>query len=417
MQALPGFRDFYPEDAAWRDYLEGRWREVVARYGFAEMGGPILESAELYAKKNESGAEILGQLYRFTDRGERDVALRPEMTPTVARMLIARERQYRKPIKWFSIAPFFRYERQQKGRLREFVQLNCDLVGDASPSADAEILALGIDLFRAFGFGPEHFVVRVSDRRAWVRFLSGRGCPEADIPAALGLIDKLERDDPAAIEGKLKPFGVGLDEVREFIRSGSPEDFAPLLAEISARGLSDFVRVDLSIVRGLAYYTGIVFEIFDRGLSGRALAGGGRYDSLLHALSDGRVSLPAIGLGVGDVTLANFIRETPVASQRAEAFLASRRACLAYVVVADESFRPQALGLVQSLRDAGLAVDFSLGAAKVGRQFQSAEQSGAIFAVVVGSEWPSVKLKHLAGRTEETIGHPALAERLKTAQF
>jgi len=144
MQSLPGFRDFFPNECARRNYITGTWRRVARSFGFREYDGPTLEPLDLYRKKN-SGGEILGQLFSFTDKGEREVALRPEMTPTVARMLIAKAREYRKPIKWFSIAPFFRYEKQQSGRLREFLQLNCDLVGDDSPAADAEMIALLIE--------------------------------------------------------------------------------------------------------------------------------------------------------------------------------------------------------------------------------------------------------------------------------
>ena len=170
MQVLPGFRDFYPEECARRNHIVATWREVAKRYGFVEFDGPVLESTDLYRKKNEEGAEILEQLYSFTDRGGREVALRPEMTPTLARMVAAREKHYRKPMKWFCVSNFFRHERQQKGRLREFLQFNADIIGESSPQADAETVALAIDLMRAFGFTAENFVVRLSDRKAWMDF-------------------------------------------------------------------------------------------------------------------------------------------------------------------------------------------------------------------------------------------------------
>ncbi len=277
----------------------GGWRRVVRRYGFVEMDGPVLESMDLYAKKNESGAEILGQLYKFMDRGEREVAMRPEMTPTLARMVIAKERAYRKPLKWFSTSNFFRYERQQKGRLREFIQFNADLIGYGSTPADAELISLAIDLLREFGFTAEDFVIRLSDRRAWMDFLSSRGCTEDGARSVLAIIDKLEREPEESLDAKLAPHGLTVRELRAFIAAGSPEYFAPLLEEFEARGLRDFVEVDLSIVRGLAYYTGMVFEAFDRSKSMRALAGGGRYDHLLTDLSDGAVNLPAIGFRHG----------------------------------------------------------------------------------------------------------------------
>ena len=176
MQALPGFRDFYPADAAARAYVFDTWRATARRYGFVEVDGPTLESVDLYRKK--SGGELVGQLFNFVDKGEREVTLRPEMTPTLARMVAARDRDFRKPIKWFSIANFFRYEKQQKGRLREFTQLNCDLVGEAAPAADAEMIALAIDLFRAFGLTENDFFIRVNDRNVWLRFSRGApACP------------------------------------------------------------------------------------------------------------------------------------------------------------------------------------------------------------------------------------------------
>ena len=171
MPVLPGFRDFYPEECARRNYITTIWRSVTRRYGFVEYDGPTLESAELYRKKNEEGAEILDQLYSFRDRGDREVALRPEMTPTLARMVAAKEKHFRKPMKWFCISNFFRHERQQKGRLREFYQFNADIIGESSPEADAEIVALAIDLMRAFGFSKEDFVIRLSVRSAWMNFL------------------------------------------------------------------------------------------------------------------------------------------------------------------------------------------------------------------------------------------------------
>jgi histidyl-tRNA synthetase len=414
MRPLPGFRDFYPEDCARRGYVLDGWRRVARRYGFVEMDGPVLESMELYAKKNESGAEILGQLYQFTDRGERDVAMRPEMTPTLARMVIAKERAYRKPLKWFSATNYFRYERPQKGRTREFIQFNADLIGDGSTAADAEAICLVIDLLREFGFTKNDFVIRLSDRKAWIDFL--RAHAVTDTHAVLAIIDKIEREPEESLNAKLSPHGLTVAELRNFIAAGSPEYFAPLLEQFEARGLRDFVEIDLSIVRGLAYYTGLVFEAFDRSKAMRALAGGGRYDSLLSDLSDGTVSLPAIGFGMGDVVLGNLIEETPHALEKMNAALAAAPAVEVYVVVADESHRTEALALVQSLRDAGWRTDFPLDSAKVGKQFQVAEQLGARFAVVVGNEWPTVKVKTLATRAEAAIPQDTLAGWLKTAQ-
>src|SRR6059058_5793692 len=169
MRALPGFRDFLPDDCAARSYIFSRWREVAQKYGFVEWDGPVLEPTDLYTKK--SGAEIVDQLFNFTDKGEREVALRPELTPTLARVIAAHDREFKKPLKWFSIPQCFRYEKQQRGRLREHFQLNCDIIGESSLEADVELIALAIDLLRSFGFSAEDVVVRISDRDFWTEFL------------------------------------------------------------------------------------------------------------------------------------------------------------------------------------------------------------------------------------------------------
>ncbi len=416
MQTLPGFRDFAPEECARRNYILNTWRRVARGYGFVEYDGPTLESVDLYAKKNESGAEILQQLYQFEDKGGRAVALRPEMTPTLARMVAACERQYRKPLKWFSIATFFRYERQQKGRLREFIQLNCDLIGELGAAADAELLALVIDLLRAFGFTAEDFVLRISDRSAWMAFLEQRGVPADLVGTVLQAADKLERDSEESLNTKLAPAGLTVAELKAFIAEGSPAAFAPLLADLKARGLSEFVEIDLSIVRGLAYYTGVVFEVFDRAKSLRALAGGGRYDALIKDLSDGKADLPALGFGMGDVVLAAFIAENPKAAEQMKSALAADAACQIYTVIADETRRPEALALTQQLRQEGWRVDFPLSAAKVNKQFQNAELQGARVAMVVGQEWPQIKAKVLATRQEAALSQSELADWLKNGE-
>ena len=404
IQTLPGFRDFYPADCAARNYVFDRWREVARRYGFVEYDGPTLEAVELYRKK--SGGELVGQLFEFTDKGEREVALRPEMTPTLARMVAARDREFKKPLKWFSIAPFFRYEKQQKGRLREFYQLNCDLIGEGSPAADAEMLALAIDLMRACGLTKDDFFVRVNDRNVWRQFLAARGIAEERAPEFLQIIDKIERERPEVTAAKLAPFGIDPAELDRFMAQPASALGGALVAveaDLHARGLGDYVTFDPRIVRGLAYYTGVVFEVFDRARKSRALAGGGRYDDLIGLLSDGVVKHPTFGFAVGDVTLLDLLRALPHTAAKLAAAVQCAGAPEIYVVIADEAFRPQALGLVGQLRDAGRRVDFALTAQKVGKQFQAAEALGAAHAAVVGHEWPLVKLKTLATREERTV--------------
>jgi histidyl-tRNA synthetase len=401
MQLLPGFRDFYPDDCARRNYILETWRTVARRYGFVEFDGPVLEPMALYEKK--SGGELVGQLFDFTDKGDRHVAMRPEMTPTLARMVAARERDFRKPLKWFCVPQFFRYEKQQRGRLREFYQLNCDIIGEAATAADAELLAVLIDLLRGFGLGEKDFVVRLSSRTAWQEFFARAGGQPEDEYEFFQIVDKADRNPPEKTDAALAKFGLTAQQVLDFMRSKTATaELAPILADLTARELGGFVEIDYAIVRGLAYYTGVVFEVFDRSKNERALAGGGRYDKLLNLMSDGKTDLPALGFGMGDVVLANLINDTPTAKAQLDAWLARERAADVYVVIAKEERRPDALALVQRLRDAGQRTDFPLTAAKIGKQFQNAEQLGARIAVLVGDEWPQVKVKVLATR-EETL--------------
>ncbi len=411
MQTLPGFRDFYPDDCARRNYILTKWREVARRYGFVEFDGPVLEPLALYEKK--SGGELVGQLFDFVDKGERQVAMRPEMTPTLARMVAARERDFKKPLKWFCVPQFFRYEKQQRGRLREFYQLNCDIIGEPSPAADAEIVAVLIDMLRALALTEKDFVVRLSSRTAWQQFFAQAGGKPEDEYEFFQIVDKAERNAPDKTDELLRKFGLTAQAVLDFMHSKVPTaELVPVMEGLSARGLGSYVEIDYAIVRGLAYYTGVVFEVFDRSKNERALAGGGRYDKLLSLMSDGKVDLPALGFGMGDVVLANLITDTPAANAQRDAWLKQERACDVYVVVAKEERRPEALALVQQLRDAGQRVDFALTAAKVGKQFQTAENLGATRAVLVGDEWPQVKVKLLATREEVLVPATELAATL-----
>lgn len=415
MQNLPGFRDFYPNDCARRNYILATWREVARRYGFVDNDGPVLEPIELYEKK--SGGELIGQLFDFPDKAGRHVAMRPEMTPTLARMVAAREKDFKKPLKWFCCPQFFRYEKQQRGRLREFYQLNADIVGEASFAADVELVALAIDVLRGFGFTEKDFVVRICDRSIWVNFFAENGGDLRRSTEFLRVIDKIGREDDATSEAKLKEFGIGLSRVRDFMaKPYADAGLEATLRELVKRDLAIFTELDSAIVRGLAYYTGFVFEIFDRGKRERALAGGGRYDNLLSLMSDGKVSLPALGFGMGDVVLANLIEDTPRAKAKMDAWIAQEHAADIFVVIAKEERRPEALAILQQLRDAGLRVDFPLTAEKVGRQFQAAGQAGAELAVLVGDEWPQVTIKTLATRREDKILHTELADWLRNRQ-
>src|SRR5437773_2258736 len=243
MQALPGFRDFLPDDCSVRNYIFARWREVARRYGFLEWDGPVLEATELYKKK--SGLEIVDQLFNFTDKGERGVAMRPELTPSLARVVAAHEREFKKPLKWFSIGQFFRYEKQQRGRLREHFQLNCDILGEAGLAADIELVALCIDVLRAFGFGEKDFVVRISDREFWTDFLREKDVPVDRWDGLLQAIDKFGREPREQTAEKL---GKLADSVVTTLKTGGKsEKLGKRVDGLRGRGLADFVSIDIGI--------------------------------------------------------------------------------------------------------------------------------------------------------------------------
>jgi histidyl-tRNA synthetase len=416
MERLPGFRDFYPEplphpdlwSADARQHIFNAWRETARRYGFREYDGPPLEPLELFTTK--SGDEIVAQLYNFKDKGERHVALRPEMTPTLARMIAAHERNYKKPIKWFAIPQLFRYERQQKGRLREHFQFNADILGETDPAADAELIALLIDSLRALRLTESDFVIRLSSRDAWHDYFQQKNGDPAREYEFYQTIDKLEREAPEVSDEKLTRLGFSLAEIRTFIEKGEPTaQLRAVLDNLGARGMSDFVKVDYHVIRGLAYYTGVVFEAFDRKGEFRAIAGGGRYDNLVKLISGGKVNLPALGFGMGDVVLLELLK--------ARGLLPRFDAGLdAFCLIENESLRTASLGLIQQLRAAGLAVDFSLTPAKSDKQFKRAQDLKAAHTIKLeGGEDGAliVRIRNLATREEKTVTPERAADGLR----
>src|SRR6266550_4490963 len=409
MQILPGFRDFLPEDCARRNYIFSRWREVARRYGFVEWEGPPLEPTALYKKK--SGEEIIDQLFNFTDKGEREVALRPELTPTLARVIAMHERDFKKPLKWFSIGQFFRYEKQQRGRLREHFQLNCDIIAEANLAADIELVALCIDILRGFEFTEKDIVVRISDRDFWTDFLRERNVSPDQWDELLQTIDKSGREPREKTAEKL---GKLADPIFSILKKGGKSQKLDQLVDgLRERGLADYVAIDVGIVRGLAYYTVVVFEAFDRGGKFRAIAGGGRYDNLIAQLSENAVSMPALGFAMGDVVLGELINETAHAREKRETAIAQDRKIDIFVVIAKEQRRADALAQIQQFRDRGYRVDYPLTSEKVGKQFQTAEQLGARVAVLFGDEWPQLKIKNMATAEQELVQHDHLLAHLQ----
>lgn len=413
MERLPGFRDFFPEplphkdvwSADARQYIFGKWRESARRYGFREYDGPPLEPLELFTTK--SGDEIVGQLYNFKDKGDRDIALRPEMTPTLARMVAAHERAYKKPIKWFALPQLFRYERQQKGRLREHFQFNADIFGEGDVAADAELIALLIDTLRSFGLTAEDFVIRLSSRNAWQDYFSTRCHDSSKANAFFQIVDKLEREEPAKSDEKLQALGFSLAELKRFIEAGEPTpELKVILDNLAARGLGDFVRVDYHVIRGLAYYTGPVFEAFDRKGEFRAIAGGGRYNNLVKLISGGRVDLPALGFGMGDVVLFELLKARGLLPQ-------FEPPVDVVVLIEDEDLRKPSLRLIQDLRSTGLTVEYSLVPAKPDKQFKRAQELKARFTARLESGL-SVAVRNLKTREVKPAADVAAAIPLLT---
>jgi histidyl-tRNA synthetase len=390
---LPGFRDFYPEQFAERAHIFETWRRVVRRYAFLEYDGPPLEPLELYTQK--SGEEIVTQLYNFIDKGERQVAMRPEMTPTFARMVGAKAQTMRKPVRWFSLPQLFRYERTQKGRLREHYQLNVDIVGEADVLADAELLSVAIEIMRTFGLTSTDVRARVSDRRLLNGLLEHLAIPAATWPAVYAVLDKLERQPREISAEKLAQAGLP-DATAEVVLGFGALDFeavrarygdapavqphaarfADYLAHCDALGAASWIRFDLTIVRGLAYYTGIVFELFDNVGEFRAICGGGRYDNLLKSL--GGADLPALGFGMGDVVIGELLR--------ARGLMPAYTPALDFWVAQspDHSQAPRAaLETAAAMRLAGSTVEFALRAQKLDKQLEAGRKAGAGTFVIV----------------------------------
>lgn len=417
-QTLPGFREFYPEDLARRNHIFRLWRRTAAAFGFAEYDAPVLEPLELY--KAKSGDEIENQLFSFTDKGGREVALRPEMTPTVCRLVGARANALKRPVKWFSIAEFYRYERMQKGRGRCFSQFNADIFGEPGPEAEIELIALLVQCLCAFGLTEQDFQVRLSDRNLWFYYLEGLGLDDPRIRGVLGAVDRYEKYGDDAFTGYTGQFGpleAGLkDKILAFLQIKSLDalertlaasgggklaarlaDWRKLLGGLEAMGLARFVEVDLGVVRGLAYYTGFVFEAFDRKGELRALAGGGRYDDLVEKL--GGPALPATGFAIGDMTFALLLEQRDLMPDPVQA-------SDVYCVIGGEAERRAAFADIQALRAGGYRVEYPIKEVAFGKQFKAAAESGARIALIYGADELAkgvVKIRDLAERSERDV--------------
>ncbi len=367
-----------------RRHIEQAWHASARGAGFLEVDGPPLESLDLF--KAKSGDAIAGELYAFNDKGGREVALRAELTPTIGRLVATHGQSLKKPIKWYAVPQLFRYQRQQRGRLKEHLQFNVDVIGAAEVGADAEVVSVALDALRRLGLTSEHVYVRVNHRAAVDQKLAELDC--ADNEKVLRLIDKgaLTAENAA---GALGTAAVG--ELQAWLTEQTDGDahLGEFFAACEDFGVREFVELDRHIVRGLDYYTGFVFEIFDRGLSERAIAGGGRYDNLVEKL--GGPSLPALGFGMGDVVLGDLLKDLkllPAAPARLDALV---------VPIGADMLGP-ARQVVRRLRDGGQRAEAPFAPIKVGKAFKLAEQAGATRVFLVGpDEWAdgTVKVKDL----------------------
>lgn len=419
LQAPKGTRDFYPEDMRLQNHMFDAWRRACLDFGFEEYEGPTFEHLELFTEK--SGQEIVTQLYNFKDKGDRDIALRPEMTPTLARMVNQKGNSLKLPLRWFSVPRLFRYEKAQRGRLREFFQLNMDILGCDGVAAEVELLSAIIEMLKAFGLSGTDFSVNVSSRRLLSEFLDRQGVPAEKKNPVYAALDKRAKIGEEEFRRLLEKEGLtaaSVDAVEQFFKCKSLEELrayfpeaaiapesavAPADAAQAAKtpeapksglweletlfkfmdsiGYGEYLKLDLSVVRGLAYYTGIVFEVYDRDKSLRAIAGGGRYDNLLANL--GGLSLSGVGFGMGDVVLYEFLKEKNL--------LPSGRNALDYYLLdvapgADRLPNPALLRLAQGLRAKGKRVGYSLSGEKFKKQMGQANDQGAKRVLFFGSD-------------------------------
>jgi histidyl-tRNA synthetase len=436
---LPGFRDFYPDACIIRNHLFALWKQTAFCFGFSEYDVPILEPLELFTKK--SGEQVVNQLFSFTDKGNRSVALRPEITPSVARLVGARANSLKRPIKWFNVGEHFRYEKPQKGRTRSFYQFNADIFGSNGSEADAELIALCIESLKVFGLTADHFQVRLSDRTLWFYYLQALGIQQSRLIPILSIIDQLARDRAEVTIKKLEPdFGntasdfykkineltqlYALEDIRSFMLSQTHEskiaekinkriaEWECLLETLEAMALLPFLKIDLGIVRGLAYYTGFVFEAFEKTGKSRALAGGGRYDSLTKLL--GYADIPACGFGMGDVTLTDLLKEKNLLPQ-------SMNPLDFYIVImGDTPERKLALADIAKLRRLGFRVEYSLKKQNFNKQFKAANHSGARAALIYGTEETAsktVKVRNLTTGKEIKVDSSKLTTTLKNREI
>ncbi len=400
-ESYKGVRDFYPEDQQFLNYLLATYRNVAKKFGYAEYHASILEPAELYKAKGADNEELINeQTYTFTDRGGREVTLRPEMTPTVARMVAAKRREFGFPLRLFSIPNVFRYERPQRGRLREHWQLNVDIFGSESFAADAEIIHVAYEIMKAFGAEERDFVIKVGSR-AFVNALALElELSEESTIKLVGLLDRKNKMDKDEFESGLAELGVPKEKLEA---SNVPQDVQAVLGHLGSVGIGNAV-FDPSIVRGFAYYTGVVFEVFDTHEdNNRALFGGGRYDNLT-ALFDNE-SITGVGFGMGDVTMHDFLAVRNMLPQY-------QAPTHVYLAVATEAEVEHALVIARELRAEGVNVAVDFADKKLADQIKNAAKNKVPYLIVVGQDEVSsgsFMVRDLVGGHETALSRAELS--------
>ena len=384
VQAVKGTRDFYPEEMAFRSWLYGQVREISRRFGYQEYEAPILERLELYAAK--SGEELVyEQSFVLQDRGGDELALRPELTPSLARMVAQRQAQLVLPVRWFSYGPFWRYERPQRGRTREFFQWNIDLLGAEMPTADGEIVAIGAEFLRSVGLSSEEVAIFLNSRRLMERKLSEMGVDDDLRENVFRLIDR--RDKLSAKKWAAWALELGLSEDQlEKLKSlledpnlwQESEELRQVFATAEAMGLADYLVYDASIVRGLDYYTGPVFEAYDRARTSRAIFGGGRYDNLVADVGGDRIT--GVGFAMGDVIIELLLGD---ANKRPELPTSPSQVL---VTLFNEDLYEDTLSLAARLRRAGINTEQILEPMRLGKQFRYADRKGIPYVVILGPD-------------------------------
>jgi histidyl-tRNA synthetase len=411
---VKGTRDYYPADMAFRNWLYSQAREVSRRFGYQEFEAPFLETLELYAAK--SGEELVKeQAFVFKDRGGEEITLRPELTPSLARMVSARIGQLTFPVRWWSFGPFWRYERPQKGRTREFFQWNLDLIGVDNPQADAEIAAVICEFFRSVNLTALEIKLQVNNRRLMEQALSGLGIRDENRAGAFRLIDKKEKMDPDTWEAYARESGLNAEQVRGlqdllgnrelWMQSGELKEF---FAAMELFGVRDYVEYNPAVIRGLDYYTGTVFEARDTAGEFRAILGGGRYDNLVADVGGER--LPGVGFAMGDLIIGLVLKKLGKDP--------ALRVVPADVLVTTFSIqeRDDAMRIAQELRKSGIATEWYPSAERLPKQLKYADALGIPLAVIAGPDETrdgKATLKDLSARDQVTVSVDELVQEIR----